>query len=273
MTSEMVHVTDERPLPVVASPADQLAAAKQVSAQMLAVIRDSKTMSLNIRGREYLTAPAWATLAGMTGHSTRVVSVETIESGERDDDKDMPLYAYLATVELIDADGVVVGVGTGMAGTDEGPSLGQKGYGRMHAAAAFATTRATNRAIRSKLGWILALGGIELASAEEMPRPQAAQKTRPPGSNHIPANRPQAATPRPPQTNQRPPTPARAESPDDAPKAAPKPTASATPEELTAKMQEAKASDDMEAGSKLLALGRQFGYAYDSATGAFTAAE
>ena len=181
-------------------------------------------MCLKIRGKDYLTAPAWATLAGMMGHSTRSRGIVMVEDGSTNGDDGKPLFAYEATVELIDRDGAVCGIANAVAGTDEMPSQGQKGYGRRNAAMAFAQTRATNRAIRSKFGWVLALGGIELASAEEMPREprQNQPRTRPQGSNHIPPNRPQAATPRPPQTNQRPPTPARTETPViDAPAATP----------------------------------------------------
>ena len=191
-----------------------------------------------------------------------------VEDGSANGDDAKPLFAYEATVELIDKDGVVVGSAAALAGTDEMPSQGQKGYGRRNAAMAFAQTRATNRAIRSKLGWILALGGVEMASVDEMP-PQQQQRTRPAGSNHIPANRPQAAKPAPQQGAPPPPPPV-----IDAPVAEEKPQLTAA--QLTEMMRDAK--QKYEAGNQqsgedaesIRGLGAELGFDYNTETQIFT---
>ena len=167
----------------------------EIANELMELVNDPKRhMTVEIHGKRHPNASAWTTLANMAHLTVRTVHHAVVTEGTyidvvvgKDQNRraeNIELVAYEATVEISDRNGIVVASAVATAGTDEGPSLGQKGWGKRNAALAFAQTRASCRALKHYLGWIPALAGLETTPAEEMD-----------GSDYGPHNEPAAQQP------------------------------------------------------------------------------
>lgn len=128
--------------------------------------------SVHFAGRRYIQAEGWQALASLSGLTPRIETVEELETGD--------VRALCSLVRI--ADGEVMARAEGFVGTDEpvwfGGTVTDK-WGKTKtlpkrskfAIRAMAQTRATSRACRTALAWLVPLVDSSLATtpAEEMP--------------------------------------------------------------------------------------------------------
>jgi len=133
----------------------EIVRAATVAAKELARVIDSAGLAVQIQGRRYVRCEGWTTLAAMLGCVPREVEVYEMEQGAR----------YVASVELIRmADGIVLCKASAECGNDE------RRWAKMprYAKRSMAVTRATGKACRIALSWIVTLAGYEPTPAEEI---------------------------------------------------------------------------------------------------------
>lgn len=113
--------------------------------------------SVKLQGRQYIQAEGWQALANLSGYSPRIDSVEELEGGD--------IRAVCSLVRL--SDGEVIARAEGYVGTDERTWANRARYARR----AMAQTRATSRACRSALAFLVPLISSNLSTtpAEEIP--------------------------------------------------------------------------------------------------------
>jgi hypothetical protein len=130
------------------------------------VVRERKLVK-RISGNEYLLAPGWAVLAGMTGLAPYTAWTRPLEDGT----------GYLARVEVRRiADGAVIAAAEQICTRSEAKWANADD----HALLGMAQTRASSRALRGPLMQIVELAGYKGTPAEEMPVVDAyPQKPRP----------------------------------------------------------------------------------------------
>ena len=113
--------------------------------------------SVKLQGKQYIQAEGWQALANLSGYSPRIDSVEELEGGD--------IRAVCSLVRL--SDGEVIARAEGYVGTDERTWANRPRYARR----AMAQTRATSRACRSALAFLVPLISSNLSTtpAEEIP--------------------------------------------------------------------------------------------------------
>ena len=135
------------------SVADRVVIATRVADALKSVL-ESQNLIQKIGDNNYVTVSGWSTLGTMIGIRVEIVSVEPFPTKAR--------YGYLAKVELLDGRGVKVGEGQAIA-TSSGRQKEE------HAVYSMAITRATGKAFRLSLAWIMELAGYSSTPYEEMP--------------------------------------------------------------------------------------------------------
>jgi hypothetical protein len=135
----------------------ELALARQARiAELLVGVVKNRKLVKRISGNEYLLAPAWAVLGGMTGLTPSTAWTKPLEDGT----------GYIARVEVRRvADGAVISAAEQVCTRSE--SKWSKADD--HALIGMAQTRATSRAFRGPLMQIVELAGYKPTPAEEMP--------------------------------------------------------------------------------------------------------
>lgn len=114
-------------------------------------------LTQNIQGKDYVRVEGWTTLGSMLG----VVPVCTWT-------KEIP-NGWEARVEARTLDGRVIGAAEAQCSRDEKMWAKRDAY----ALRSMAQTRATSKALRAPLGFIVTLAGYEATPSEEMPREAA----------------------------------------------------------------------------------------------------
>lgn len=125
------------------------------------VIRRAK-LAVGISGREYVKVEGWTMLGSMLGVFPVVVWTRRLGSS----DGPYGEQGWEAAVEARTMTGAVVGRAEAQCTRSEKQWAQREDY----ALRAMAQTRATSRAMRGPLGFVVALGGFEATAAEEMPR-------------------------------------------------------------------------------------------------------
>ena len=131
--------------------------------------------SIDLKGKRYIKAEGWQALAAANGLSPRINCVEELTGGD--------IRAVCDLIRL--SDGEIVASAEGFVGTDEPMWSSRPRYAKR----AMAQTRATSRACRSALAWVVPLldaslqttpaeemDHAELAHVEIVPKPRAAAK-------------------------------------------------------------------------------------------------
>jgi hypothetical protein len=120
--------------------------------------------TMDLRGKKYIRAEGWQALAAANGLSPRISMVEEMTNGD--------IRAVCDLIRL--SDGETVASSEGFVGTDEPMWQNRPRYARR----GMAQTRATSRACRSALAWIVPLLDADLSTtpAEEMDEPAPAAK-------------------------------------------------------------------------------------------------
>lgn len=123
--------------------------------------------SMALQGKRYIKAEGWQALAAANGLSPRISVVEELDGGD--------IRAVCDLVRL--SDGEIVASSEGYVGVDEPMWARRPKYARR----AMAQTRATSRACRSALAWVVPLlnAGLETTPAEEMPHDEVQHVTPP----------------------------------------------------------------------------------------------
>jgi hypothetical protein len=135
----------------------ELALARQarIAELLVGVVKDRKLVK-RISGNDYLLAPAWAVLGGMTGLAPSTAWTKQLDDGA----------GYMARVEVRRvADGAVVSAAEQVCTRSES----KWATADDHALIGMAQTRATSRAFRGPLMQIVELAGYKPTPVEEMP--------------------------------------------------------------------------------------------------------
>jgi hypothetical protein len=135
------------------SPRDLIARASGQAEALADVIR-SRRLSVNIGGREYVRVEGWTLLGVMLGVSPVCEWTRPLPDGT----------GWEARVVARTLDGREVGAAEAMCSRDE-PSWSRRPE---YALRSMAQTRATAKALRLPLGFVMALAGYETTPAEEM---------------------------------------------------------------------------------------------------------
>ena len=112
--------------------------------------------SMDLKGKKYIKAEGWQALAAANGLSPRINCVEELAGGD--------IRAVCDLIRL--SDGEIVASAEGFVGTDEPMWTSRPRYAKR----AMAQTRATSRACRSALAWVVPLldASLQTTPAEEM---------------------------------------------------------------------------------------------------------
>lgn len=158
---ELVHVTQPAAGALNLFGSSPAAAIEQMSevARLLADILKQQKLYTNIQGKNHVAVEGWTLLGSLLGVFPVVMWVERITE---------PADGYKARVEARTADGRVVGAGEALCTRAEKMWKHREEF----SLAAMAQTRATSRALRNPLGFVVKMAGYETAGAEEMPQPE-----------------------------------------------------------------------------------------------------
>lgn len=132
-------------------PVEALEEATRVAGALANVVKQGGMID-KVSGKDYVKVEGWRTLGAILGVSPQEVDMREIENG------------WQCTVEAITADGRVVGRATSSCTRDEGRWKNAKTFELQ----GMASTRATSRALRAPLGFVMQLAGFQATSAEEM---------------------------------------------------------------------------------------------------------
>ena len=134
-------------------PVEVVEAATRVADALAAVIRAKGLYSV-IQNKAHVRVEGWQLLGSMLGVTAICTATEEVEGG------------YLATVEARTADGRVVGRADALCTKHErrGPWKSADDYARL----SMAQTRATAKALKGPLGFVISLAGYQTTPAEEM---------------------------------------------------------------------------------------------------------
>ncbi len=144
------------PLFGTTDPVEIISSAVRVADALKSVVVAKRLIS-NIGGKEYPQVEAWLTLAAMLRLTTVCEWSRAVPDG------------WEARVYVRDASGATVGAAEAQCLATERSKRTWEGY----AIRSMAQTRATSKALRSVLGFIMTLAGYSPTPAEEMPEPPA----------------------------------------------------------------------------------------------------
>lgn len=131
-----------------------LAAAAAIAKPLAKLIEDQKLYTI-IGDKRHVEVEGWTSLAAMCGLMPREVATVADKEG-----------TYTSTVELVRMrDGVVISRASGECGVDEPTWKNRPHYARRSMAA----TRATSKACRLALSWVMVMAGYAPTPASEMP--------------------------------------------------------------------------------------------------------
>jgi hypothetical protein len=134
-------------------PVEVITRASRAAEALKGVIQRQGLVS-NIQGREHVRVEGWTTLGSMLGVVPVVTWTRRTEDG------------WEARVEARTLDGRVVGAAEAMCTKSEGKPWNNRPD---YALRSMAQTRATSKALRGPLGFVVTLAGYEATPAEEMP--------------------------------------------------------------------------------------------------------
>lgn len=149
------------------SPVGVIRQAYAISQPLAKAIQGAK-LTVEINGRDYVRVEGWTMLGSMLGVFPLVVSTrQTFSEGFSQTGEPVKTpNGWEAVVEARTLSGAVVGRAEAQCTRDERMWSNREDY----ALRAMAQTRATSRAMRGPLGFVVALAGFEATAAEEMPR-------------------------------------------------------------------------------------------------------
>lgn len=126
------------------------------AAKVLGKMIEDRKLYAKINNKKYVQVEGWTTLGAMLGVFPQVEYVIRMDGG---------VEGYVARVEIHTLDGKVISSGIASCGRDESKWATSDDY----AMRSMAQTRATSKAMRLALSWVMALAGYEPTPAEEIP--------------------------------------------------------------------------------------------------------
>lgn len=140
------------------TPAQIMAQATEVADVLTDLLRKKK-LTMGIRGREHVLVEGWTALGSLLGVYPVVEWTRPVTNPEGQPN------GWEARVEAKTLTGIVVGAAEAQCTRDERMWRSREDY----ALRSMAQTRATSKALRLPLGFIVSLAGYEATPAEEMP--------------------------------------------------------------------------------------------------------
>ncbi len=160
-----IVTTNGQPLALIeGSPTEVVARATEMANELRKVINGQKLYA-DIRGKQYVTVEGWTTLGAMVG------VFPIVEWSRQVGEDEVEPLGWEARVEVRTLSGQTVGAAEAQCMRSEGQWRARDDY----ALRSMAQTRATSKAMRLPLAWIMSLAGFEATPAEEMPREPASQ--------------------------------------------------------------------------------------------------
>jgi hypothetical protein len=132
-------------------PTEVIQKASEVAAALKDVITKKQLFS-KIQGKDHVRVEGWQLLGSMLGISAVCVGTETVEGG------------WKATVEARRMDGMAVGRADAVCTRKENQWKNRDDYALL----SMAQTRATSKALRGPLGFVVSLAGYSATPAEEV---------------------------------------------------------------------------------------------------------
>lgn len=151
---------------------EQVTAGGHAIATHLADMIKQQKLSVNINGKEFVTAEGWTTMGAMLGVFPNVDWTKKMETPDGE-------TAWEARVTITDKTGRVVGSGEAMCSNKE-LMRGQTRWKDEYAIRSMAQTRAISKAYRLPFSWIMKLAGYEVTPAEEIPPMETGYSSAPP---------------------------------------------------------------------------------------------
>lgn len=151
------------------SPAETISRATE-AANALKEVLVRQGLVKNISGKQYPNVEGWTLLGSMLGVFPVVVWTHQIDNG------------WEARVEARLSDGSVVGAAEAICVRSESAWARRDEY----ALRGMAQTRATSRALRGPLGFVMALAGFEALGDDEAPRESSGDRGQPEGGGNPP---------------------------------------------------------------------------------------
>ncbi len=138
---------------------DEIIARATSTAGSLAKVIRSQKLAVTISGREHVRVEGWTLLGTLLGVFPYLVWTRPIGDGV-----ELHIVGWEARCEARTMDGRIVGSAEAMC------SRSEKTWGNRddYALRSMAQTRATSKALRQPLGFVMALAGFEATPAEEM---------------------------------------------------------------------------------------------------------
>lgn len=130
-------------------------------ANALADIIKEKKLYTNINGKDYVHVEGWTTLGAL------VKVFPILDWSKRLDREDEVIYESRVIAQTLK--GEIIGIGEALASGKEKTKSGSPKWTDEYAIKSMSITRATSKALRIPLGWIMTLAGYEGTPFEEMP--------------------------------------------------------------------------------------------------------
>jgi hypothetical protein len=128
----------------------------QLAAELQRFVKEQK-LTVSIKGKEYPLVESWQFAGSQLGLVPVIQSVENVSTDTE--------IKYLATVNIIKiVDGSIISKGIAICSNKEG----NKRMWDEYAICSMAQTRATGKAFRNILGWLMRASGFSATPAEEM---------------------------------------------------------------------------------------------------------
>jgi len=124
--------------------------------QLIDIVKQNSQWSLKIQNNDYLRFEAWQTLARFFGYTIKTEKTNFIELGEAS--------GFEATSSVLDSNGMVIGGAEAVCMNDEKNWKDKP----LYALKSMAQTRASARALRQILSWVVVLAGYKPTPAEEI---------------------------------------------------------------------------------------------------------
>lgn len=140
---------------VVNDPKAMLDKAQEASVVLKDLVTQNR-WSATINGKSYPQVEAWQAAGKFFGYTSRTAESTYVEYGE--------VKGFTAKAEIVDGGGRVVGAAEAACMNDE-PTWKSR---PLHALKSMAQTRATSKAFRQLLSWIMVMAGYMPTPAEEM---------------------------------------------------------------------------------------------------------
>jgi|SRR3989304_1569308 len=150
-----VNNMESQELTIKEQPREMVEFGKSAAQQLVALVTQNK-WAVNISGHDYLRFEAWQTVGRFFGYTIKTKSTEYVEIGEA--------KGFEATASVLNSKGKEVGGAEALCLDDENNWKGKP----LFSLKSMAQTRASAKALRQILAWVVVLAGFKPTPAEEV---------------------------------------------------------------------------------------------------------